>query len=189
MARKTRKLTATTPVGTFTRRTARTYSHVIVACSPAAEEEARRLRYLHSVKFWLEQDKATETQRNIDYYQGELKEALAEQPITQDRYSAVSWVGRPDLLAARLKDTTNGTAYPVDDNPDQILRLAKAEARLAAVAEKAEEARLASLAAIPVAKAEWVAAETAARAAKAAWVAAEEAAVAELEDILQVIPL
>ena len=114
MAAKTRKLTATTPVGTFTRRTARTYSHVIVACSPAAQEEARRLRNLHAVEFWLEQEKATETQRNIGYCQGKLTEALAEQPITQDRYSAVSWVGRPDLLAARLKDTTNGTAYPVD---------------------------------------------------------------------------
>lgn len=114
MARKTRKLTATTPVGTFTRRTARTYSHVIVACSPAAQEEARRLRNLHSVKFWLEQEKATETKLNIDYYQGKLTAALAEQPITQDRYHAVSWVGRPDLLAARLKGATDCTAYPVD---------------------------------------------------------------------------
>jgi hypothetical protein len=69
----TRKITATTPVGTFTRRTARTYSHVIV--------------HFHSA---------------IKY------------GGTEDFYTAIAWVGRPDLLAARLKGTQDCTAYPVD---------------------------------------------------------------------------
>jgi len=114
MAAKTRKLTATTPVGTFTRRTARTYSHVIVKCSPAAKEESRRLHNIWCAESWLEQANATETKRNVGLYEGKLKEFQAKPPITQDRYYDVSWVGRPELVAGRLKEYSNSTAYPVD---------------------------------------------------------------------------
>jgi len=112
MATKTRKLTATTPVGTFTRRTARTYSHVLVECVSVADQEWRRLHDLDRYRSWLRN--CSKDNGNYGYCQRTLAEALAVKPFTEDRYRAVSWVGRPDLLAARLKDTTNGTAYPVD---------------------------------------------------------------------------
>tara|TARA_R110002153_G_scaffold45622_5_gene128718 strand:- start:1999 stop:2346 length:348 start_codon:yes stop_codon:yes gene_type:complete len=114
MTAKTRKLTATTPVGTFTRRTARTYSHVIVKCSPAAKEESRRLYNIRCAESWLEQEKSSEKKLNLGYYQKELDKARAVKPITQDCYYAVSWAGRPELVAGRLKEYSNSTAYPVD---------------------------------------------------------------------------
>ena len=112
MARKTRKLTATTPVGTFTRRTARTYSHVIVQFTSAAEREVGRLHGLDRYRSWLRN--CPKDNINFDYCQRTLAEALAVKPFTEDLYTAVSWVGRPDLLAARLKGATDCTAYPVD---------------------------------------------------------------------------
>ena len=104
MARKTRKLTATTPVGTFTRRTARTYSHVIVQFESAAEREVGRLNGIERL------GKGNLTEWGAQ----ELARLLAIKPITEGLYTAVSWVGRPDLLAARLKGPTDCTAYPVD---------------------------------------------------------------------------
>ena len=50
----------------------------------------------------------------IDSYQKELDTVLAVEPIATEGYHAVCWVGRPDLLAARLKGLTDGVAYPVD---------------------------------------------------------------------------
>ena len=105
----TRKITATTPVGTFTRRTARTYSHVIVQFTTAAVLEARRLHRIES----LEKANLTEW-HSADWGAQELAELLATTPITEDRYAAISWVGRPDLLAARVNGTKNTAAYPVD---------------------------------------------------------------------------
>jgi len=100
----TRKITATTPVGTFTRRTARTYSHVIVQFTTAAVLEANRLHRIESL------EKANLTEWGAQ----ELAELLATTPITEDRHTAISWVGRPDLVAARLNGTKNTAAYPVD---------------------------------------------------------------------------
>ena len=112
MATKTRKLTATTPVGTFTRRTARTYSHVLVECVSVADQEWRRLHDLDRYRSWLRN--CDKDNINFDYYQRTLAEALAVKPFTEVRYRARGWVGRPDLLAARLKGATTWTAYPVD---------------------------------------------------------------------------
>jgi hypothetical protein len=83
MARKIRKLTATTPVGTFTRRTARTYSHVIVRHEVITLEEAAASRFNLTPK---------------------------------DEYTAIRWVGRPDLVAVALGHPRGVTltAYPVD---------------------------------------------------------------------------
>ena len=101
----THKLTATTPVGTFTRRTARTYSHVIVQFLTAAVLEDDRRREIAR----LEKTNLTAAGEQ------RLAELQATPPITEGRYAAISWVGRPDLLAARLKLSVTGvTAYPVD---------------------------------------------------------------------------
>jgi hypothetical protein len=100
----TRKITATTPVGTFTRRTARTYSHVIVEFETAAYLEANRLL---EIARW---EKANLTAAG----EQRLAELLVKPPITEGRYTAISWVGRPDLVAARLNGTKNTAAYQVD---------------------------------------------------------------------------
>ena len=128
MARKTRKLTATTPVGTFTRRTARTYSHVIVRHKVITLEQAIALKhhriarytsYLERAIAYIEQNGGElaaqyGVHEEIDSYQKELDTVLAVEPIATEGYHAVCWVGRPDLLAARLKGLTDGVAYPVD---------------------------------------------------------------------------
>ena len=125
-ARKTRKLTATTPVGTFTRRTARTYSHVIVRHEGITLEQAiarkhrriaRYTSYLEKAIAFVEEngvEVAAQHGVHIDTSQKELDTALAVEPIATEGYHAVSWVGRPDLLAARLKGIPDGVAYPVD---------------------------------------------------------------------------
>ena len=101
----TRKITATTPVGTFTRRTARTYSHVLVQFRTAAVLEDDRLDTIERL----------ENAQKTAAGEQELAKLLASAPITEGRYAAISWVGRPDLLAARLKGRQDYlTAYPVD---------------------------------------------------------------------------
>ena len=117
----THKLTATTPVGTFTRRTARTYSHVIVQHTTAADLEASRLEDIHhltlSTARLREHAEVNNHDNNSVYNLARAEEALAKvpsNPITEDGYEAISWVGRPDLLAARLKGRQDYTAYPVD---------------------------------------------------------------------------
>ena len=117
-----KKITATTPVGVFTRRTDRTYSHVIVQHTTAADLEDDRLdtieRLTRSAPRWRKHVELN------DYAYGDAawnlartEEALAKvpsTPITEDGYKAISWVGRPDLLAARLNGRQDCTAYPVD---------------------------------------------------------------------------
>jgi hypothetical protein len=95
MATKTRKLTATTEVGTFTRRTARTYSHVIVRHEVITLEEAAASRFLNP--------KMDATRFALVYGM-------------KDEHTAIRWVGRPDLVAAALSNPRGVTltAYPVD---------------------------------------------------------------------------
>ena len=123
-----KKITATTPVGVFTRRTARTYSHVIVQHTTAADLEDDRLDRIEclsgSTARWRKHvelnDYHAEHPHGHDIAVNNLartEEALAKMPstpITEDGYKAISWVGRPDLLAARLKGRQDCTAYPVD---------------------------------------------------------------------------
>ena len=126
MTAKTRKLTATTPVGTFTRRTARTYSHVIVRHEVVTLEQAieskrraiaRCASYLERAIAHVEKNGVESTGGfyiNINDYQERLDEARAVEPIAKESYRAVSWAGRPELVAGRLKAYANSTAYPVD---------------------------------------------------------------------------
>jgi len=124
MAATTRKLTATTPVGTFTRRTARTYSHVIVrhevvTLEQAIESKRRAISacasYLESAIAYVERNGIESTVYcNVNDYQERLDEARAVEPIAKESYRAVSWAGRPELVAGRLKAYSNSTAYPVD---------------------------------------------------------------------------
>ena len=123
-----KKITATTPVGVFTRRTARTYSHVIVQHTTAADLEDARLDRIESLtsstECWRKHvelnDYHAEHPHGHDiavYNLAKTEEALAKvpsTPITEDGYKAISWVGRPDLLAARLNGRQDCTAYPVD---------------------------------------------------------------------------
>ena len=117
----TKKITATTPVGTFTRRTARTYSHVIVQHTTAADlEDGRldRIEYLTRLTAtWRKHIELNPDDHDYASTLARAEEALAKvpsTPITEDGYEAFSWVGRPDLLAARLKGSQDRTAYPVD---------------------------------------------------------------------------
>lgn len=126
-----RKLTATTPVGIFTRRTDRTYSHVIVThnvitLEQAIERNLKRIAYytgaLERAVDFVEKngvDVAALHGVHLDAHQTRLDAALAVKPIATEGYRAVSWVGRPDLIETRLKAIMNaggrrGTAYPVD---------------------------------------------------------------------------
>ena len=116
-----KKITATTPVGVFTRRTARTYSHVIVQHTTAADLEAYRLaqieRLTRSTAGWRKHIELNPDDHDYAYNLARAEEALAKvpsTPITEDGYKAISWVGRPDLLAARLNGRQDCTAYPVD---------------------------------------------------------------------------
>ena len=116
------KITATTPVGVFTRRTARTYSHVIVQHTTAADLEDARLDRIEnltsSTECWRKHVELNDYHHNCAAYNlARTEEALAKvpsTPITEDGYKAISWVGRPDLLAARLNGRQDCTAYPVD---------------------------------------------------------------------------
>jgi hypothetical protein len=117
----TKKITATTPVGVFTRRTARTYSHVIVQHTTAADLEASRLAQIEhltrSTARLRERVELNHDDHDYAYCLARAEEALAKvpsTPITEDGYEAFSWVGRPDLLASRLKGKPYLTAYPVD---------------------------------------------------------------------------
>jgi len=126
MATKTRKLTATTPVGTFTRRTARTYSHVIVehdviTLEQAIERNRKCIAYytgaLENAVDFVEKNGvnvAAQHGVHLDAHQTRLDAALAVTPIATEGYRAVSWVGRPGLVQARLRGTKNTAAYPVD---------------------------------------------------------------------------
>jgi len=117
-----KKITATTPVGVFTRRTARTYSHVIVQHTTAADLEDARLDRIESLtsstECWRKHVELNDYHHNCAAYNlARTEEALAKvpsTPITEDGYKAISWVGRPDLLAARLNGRQDCTAYPVD---------------------------------------------------------------------------
>ena len=118
----TKKITATTPVGTFTRRTARTYSHVIVQHTTAADLEDARLDRIESLTGstarWRKHVELNDYHPECAAFNlARTEEALAKMPstpITEDGYKAISWVGRPDLLAARLKGRQDCTAYLVD---------------------------------------------------------------------------
>jgi len=126
MAAKTRKLTATTPVGTFTRRTARTYSHVIVrhdvvTLEQAIERNRKHIAYYtgalaNAVDFVEKNGVNVAAQHGVhlDAHQTRLDAALAVTPIATEGYRAVSWVGRPGLVQARLRGTKNTAAYQVD---------------------------------------------------------------------------
>ena len=116
------KITATTPVGVFTRRTDRTYSHVIVQHTTAADLEDDRLdrieRLTGSTATWRKHIELNDYDHDCAAWNlARTEEALAKvpsTPITEDGYKAISWVGRPDLLAARLNGRQDCTAYPVD---------------------------------------------------------------------------
>ena len=128
MAAKTRKLTATTPVGTFTRRTARTYSHVIVrhdvvTLEQAIERNRKHIAYytgaLANAVDFVEKNGVNVAALHgvhLDAHQARLDAALAVTPIATEGYRAIRWVGRPDLVAAALSNPRGVTltAYPVD---------------------------------------------------------------------------
>jgi hypothetical protein len=122
---KIRKLTATTPRGTFTRNTHRIYSHIIL-CSGAQLRSVREQRAAEN----LDHDEKTLaryeaviasglcpsshhssiTIKDFERYAAELREKIAEAPgrlaaniaydeeaAATDRFWCYGWAGRPDL--------------------------------------------------------------------------------------------
>jgi hypothetical protein len=122
MTKKT-KLTVKTDVGTFTRTTARTYTHVVVAKGVRHELlEAERLAALASARKLVAEYAAVVAglraplgglgrDRYTDYLASEearLAKLEATGPITEDhgtKWVVLGWCGRPDLAAKKVNET------------------------------------------------------------------------------------
>jgi len=133
------KLTVTTDAGTFTRTTARTYTHIVVAKGARHEvAEARRQANLQSLRDIVARYRKTlvtgvdPTDRNeyhraqtarsiadgsyatwIPEYDARIAAAEAVAPITEDigtTFGLVGWCGRADL-AVKLANTEGAQEY------------------------------------------------------------------------------
>ena len=109
MASPNRKLTATTPLGVFTRTTARTYTHVVVlhgvhTARHQAQVEASRAKY--------------GDERAVDVM---LASKVADQVANGPSVWEVQWAGRADLAqkaAAKLGKIGPVHIFPVDGTQD-----------------------------------------------------------------------
>jgi hypothetical protein len=123
------KLKVTTDVGTFTRTTVRTYTHIVVAQSKAEHLEAERLHTISWATKYIEHldakladyaayaltekypDSQPVLENNLDRVTKRKLAAEAQGVITEDGpWSVLGWCGRLDL-ARKLTTTDQTTRY------------------------------------------------------------------------------